>query len=250
MKYSLTFDPSDVTFVVTANNNYNFFIEPFIAFCNESNPGCNIEIWSDNIDDFNYNSKNVKINLLPPNYNVATYRYILEPSIKTKYTYISDIDIMHTELIQPFHLLHMQETDLPFSNIRRTNKGRTTRMSGLHFVESEKWYSTTKSMRENISPNGQDEEMLFQIVQSCYDMNKVSHGLSKRPVHGIHCSVGRNPRSPYASVGWEITSQKIAFFEHVIKKYGVFNSFFETNVCQPLLGQKTITRIKKARNEI
>lgn len=245
MKYSLSFDPSDLTFAVTANNNYNFFIEPFIAFCNESNPGCNIEVWTDKPEDFNYTNSNVKINLLPTNYHVATYRYVVEPSFKTKYTYISDIDIMHTELVQPFHLLHMKETGLPFSNIRRTNKGRTTRMSGLHFVESEEWYSKTKTIRENIATNGQDEEMLFKIVDSTFDMNKVSCGLSKRPVQGIHCSVAQNPRKPYASVGWEITSQKIAFFENVIKKHGVFNSFFETNVCAQLMDQKTITRIKK-----
>lgn len=245
MKYSLSFDPSDLTFVVTANNNYNFFIEPFIAFCNESNPGCNIEVWTDKPEDFNYTNSNVKINLLPTNYHVATYRYIVEPSFKTKYTYISDIDIMHTELVQPFHLLHMQETGLPFSNIRRTNKGRTTRMSGLHFVKTEEWFLKTKPIRDIVTPNGQDEEMLFQIVDSVYDMNKVSKGLSNRPVHGIHCSVGRTPRKLYASVGWEITSQKVAFFENVIKKYGVFNKFFETNVCEPLLGKKTLTRIKK-----
>lgn len=247
MKRSLTFDPSELTFVVTANNDYNFFIEPFIAFCNESNPGCNIEIWTDDPTKFDYSAYNVKINLLPSNYHVATYRYILEPSFNTKYTYISDIDIMHTELIQPFHLLHMQETKLPFSNVRRTNKGRTTRMSGLHFVETQEWYSKTRDIRKNIAPTGQDEEMLFQIVNSVYDMSKVSNGLANRPVQGIHCSVGRNPRKPYASVGWEITSQKAAFFENVIKKYGVFNEFFETNVCRPLMGEKTITRIKKIK---
>lgn len=245
MKQSLSFDTAELTFVVTANNNYNFFIEPFIAFCNESNPGCNIEIWTDKPKDFDYSNNNVKINLLPSNYHVATYRYILEPSIKTKYTYISDIDIMHTELVQPFHLLHMQQTSLPFSNIRRANKGRTNRMSGLHFIETEEWYSKTKAIREHISPTGQDEEMLFQIVNSAYDISKVSQGLSNRPVQGIHCSVGGKPRKPYASVGWEITSQKIAFFENVVKKYGVFNTFFEHNVCEPLLGARTTSRIKK-----
>lgn len=246
MKYNLLFNTEDLTFVTTANNNYNFFIEPFIKFCQESNPGCKVEIWSDASNIFNYLSdKNVRIHLLPKDYHVATYRYILEPTFLSKYVYISDIDIMHTELIQPFHLIHMHQTGLPFSNIRRTNKGRTNRMSGLHFVEREFWYSKTKDIRAAIQPNGQDEEMLFEITKSICNINEISQGLANRPVQGIHCSVAHNPRNPYSSVGWEITSQKVAFFENVVKKYGFFNDFFKEKVCVPLLGSKTLARIQK-----
>ena len=49
MKYNLNFDTSDLTFLTTANKSYLNFIEPFIKFCQESNPGCKIEIWVDDL---------------------------------------------------------------------------------------------------------------------------------------------------------------------------------------------------------
>lgn len=242
---SLNFDINELTIVSTANNEYLNFIEPFITFCNESNPKCNIELWADEPESFNYEKKNIKIHKLPKQYNAATYRYILEPTFNTKYVYISDIDIMHTEYIQPFHLMHMQETNLPFSNVRRNNKGRTHRMSGLHFVEKDTWYKKTKTIRNIIEPNGQDEEMLFKIVSEVFDIEKVSKGLANRPIHGIHCSVAGKPRNPYSSLGWEITSQKLAFFENVIRKHGTFNRYFEEKVCIPLFDKRFIDKIKK-----
>jgi len=245
MKYNLSFDTADLTFVTTASNSYINFVEPFITFCKESNPCCKIEIWVDNPNKVSFDITDVKIHQLPDNYNVATYRYIAEPTFDTKYTYITDIDIMHTEFVQPFHLWHMNSTDLPFSNVRRDDKGRTDRMSGLHFVKTSEWYTATKQTRKNIEPTGQDEQMLLEIASSLFDINAISSGLANRPVHGIHCSTEGKPRDPYAKLGWEITSQKVAYFKNVILKHGVFNEYFKTKVCIPLLGKKFIDKMNK-----
>jgi hypothetical protein len=217
MKIDLSFDTAELTFCTTANKKYLNFVEPFIAFCTESNPDCKIEIWVDSPSKFTVENSNVRIHQLPKNYHVATYRYVLEPSFQTLHTYITDIDIMHTEYVQPFHITHMNQTGLPFSNIRRDKKGRTNRLSGLHFVETIPWYQKTKETREKIIPKGQDEEMLFQIVDSVWNITDVSNGLANRPVHGIHCSTEGKPRNPYSKLGWEITSQKVAFFIMLLK---------------------------------
>jgi hypothetical protein len=238
MIHNLEFDTSQLTFIAAANKGYVNFIEPFIIFCKESNPQCKIEIWADEPQRINYVDSNVRIHQLPKNYNPATYRYITEPTYETQHVYITDIDIMHTEFVQPFHLLHMETTGLPFSNIRRSKKGETTRLSGLHFVKRLQWYTATKDKRSTINLKNQDEKILFEIAASSFDIEKFSNGLANRPVHGIHCSTEGKPRSPYAKLGWELTSQKVAFFEEVIKKHGTFNEYFEKQVCEPLLGRK------------
>jgi len=245
MQYNIAFDTSQLTFITTANNLYINFVEPFIYFCKASNPGCKIEIW---VDDPNavahINDSNVRIHQLPTNYHVATYRYIVTPTYKTRHYYITDIDIMHTELIQPFHALQMQQTGLPFSNVVRTKKGTNSaeRMSGLHFVKDE-WYHATRNIRPSIEPKGQDEEMLYLITSKVYDVKAIPRGLANRPVQGMHCSVGRNPRE---KVAWELTSQRTAFIqEHIIKSKTTFNEFFEKNVVRPLLSDKVIDKLKK-----
>lgn len=245
MRHTVTFDTEQLTFITTANNLYINFVEPFIYFCKVSNPGCNIEIWVDDLDAVSHiRDSKVRIHRLPTNYHVATYRYILTPTIQTKHYYITDIDIMHTEFIQPFHILQMQKTGLPFSNVVRHRKGEHSaeRLSGLHFVKDE-WYDATKNIRPGIQPKGQDEEMLYQIASKAYDITTVPRGLGNRPVQGMHCSVGRNPRE---KVSWELTSQRIEYIkEHIIKSGTMFNDFFEKSVIRPLLSDKVIDKLKK-----
>lgn len=245
MQYTVTFDTSDLTFITTANNLYINFAEPFVHFCKVSNPGCKIELWVDNVDAIAHlREQNVRIHQLPTDYHVATYRYIVTPTFKTKHYYITDIDIMHTELIQPFHILQMQKTGLPFSNVVREKKGERSaeRLSGLHFVKDE-WYEKTKNIRPSIEPKGQDEEMLYQIASKAYDIKAIPRGLGNRPVQGMHCSVGRNPRE---KIAWELTSQRVAYIkEHVIKSTTTFNKFFEQKVIRPLLSDKVVDKLKK-----
>lgn len=246
MQVNLSYNTEDLTFLTTCNRDYHKFVDPFIHFCKLSNPGCKIEIWAENPDILKHiKDADVRIHQLPLTYHVATYRYIAEPTFATKYTYITDIDIMHTEVVQPFHIKHMQDTGLPFSNIRRNKKGQTERLSGLHFVDTKIWYNATATIRPTIEPKGQDEHMLFTIAKSVFDINKVSKGLSNRPIHGIHCSVGRNAREPYSSKGWELTSQKLAVLVDEVNKVGMFNKFFEDRVCRKVIDPILCNQIAK-----
>lgn len=245
MKYITAFDTSDLTFITTANFAYVNFVEPFIHYCRLSNPGCYIEIWVDNLDSVKHITRDskLKIHQLPSEYHVATYRYILTPTFDTPFYYITDVDIMHTEFVQPFHLLEMQRTSLPFSNIiRHAKPGKPRRLSGLHFVKK-KWYNDTRAVRARTEPRGQDEEMLFEIADSVYNMSMVPRGLGHRPVHGMHCSVGKNPRD---KIAWELTSQRVAYIqEETLRSNTVFNDWFAEKVLRPLLGEKLMARVSK-----
>jgi len=187
MRYTLDYNTADLTFLSCCNGHYLNFVEPFIYFAKKSNPGCKIELFVPQPEIFK-KQKDVIFHKLPKG-RADVLRYIVEPTTNTKHTYICDIDIMHTEHVQPFHILHMEETNLPFSNIYRTNK--IDRLSGLHFVESEKWYAETKSARSKAPIKGQDETILHNITRETYPNAVFSEGLSKRPIHGIHVSVGR-----------------------------------------------------------
>mgnify|MGYP000090569126 CR=1 FL=1 len=236
MKFSLDYDTSDLTFFSCCDGHYLNFVEPFIYFAKKSNPGCKIELYVTDPDKFR-SQENVTFNRLPKG-RADVLRYILEPIEKTQHTYICDIDIMHTEHVQPFHLLHMQETNLTFSNIYRTNK--VNRLSGLHFVETSSWYSDTALARSKAPIKGQDETILHDITRASYPDVKFSLGLSKRPIHGIHVSVGR---PIYDIPGWEVTSDKLTYFKETIEESGEFNPWFTENVVNKLLPSKKRKKI-------
>jgi hypothetical protein len=232
MKIDLNFDTADLTFLTCATGKYLNFIDPFIFFAKRSNPNCHIEIF---VSDPNLMKKypNVTFNSLP-NGKADTLRYIVEPTNKTKYTYITDIDILYTELVCPFHLIYMKN-EFTFSNIVRTNK--TNRMSGLHFVLTDQWYFDTKQARSEANVNGQDENELYKIVKKTYPQINLSSGLGSRPVHGIHCSFGR---AIYKVPGWEITAQKLAYFDDALKESPKFCEWFYTNVANKILKNQDI----------
>jgi len=231
MNFNINVNTDELNIISCVSKNYKNFVEPFIAFCNESNPGIHIELWIDNPDKFSkFENEKIKIHKLPIK-NASAYRYIVEPTLKTKYTYISDIDILYTEIILPFHLIQIKKTGLPFSNIVRKNE---LRLSGLHFVDSEAWYRDTQKTRKNLEKLYHDEKMLYHIASENYDISKVPVGLVNRPVHGIHCSTEGKPRDPYSAFGWEITGQKIAMFDYVVERYGLFNEYFEEKIYKPL----------------
>lgn len=232
MKYNLNFDTSDLTFLTACDKKYLNFIEPYVYFADLSNPGCHFEIFVPDKSEVKTNNPNVTFNNLP-NGHSDVLRYIVEPTKPTRYTYITDIDILHTELVQPFHINFIEKTGNTFSNVKRTNKNE--RMSGLHFVETDKWYKDTEKARGDASKTGQDEHTLYKIIKQAYPNAILSESLMNRPVHGIHCSVGR---TIYDIPGWEVTSQRLAFFNEALKNSPEFNNWFTINVTNKLLPPK------------
>ncbi len=228
MQVNLNFNTNELTFLTCADGKYLQFIEPFIYFARKSNPDCHIEFFVPDSYTPSTTHVNVTFNVLP-NGRADTLRFIVEPTHKTKYTYITDIDILYTELVCPYHLIQMETEGHTFSNIQRTN--RKDRLSGLHFVNTELWYRDTMQARKQANPNVQDENVLYNIVKQTYPHATLKQGTAYRPVHGIHCSLNR----PDIRDGWELTGQKLIYFLEAIQDAPDFGEWFQNNVTQRLV---------------
>lgn len=124
-----------------------------------------------------------------------TVRFVTNPQIQDKYTYISDIDIISLDCnFALSHIAEMNRNNRSYSNIVR--KG-TKRLSGLHFCLSESMYPLDLM---GVDISGVDEEVLYQIVQKKSYIDTKS---TFRPVHGIHMSPNRvSVRGRVDSPGW------------------------------------------------
>ena len=113
----------------------------------------------------------------------ATVRFITEPVIKDKYTYISDIDIV--SLDRNFYESHIEDMRLhnrTYSNIIRKD---IPRLSGLHFCETEKQYPLDLT---GIDIAGWNEVILLEVTARNQHLD---YETTWRPVHGIHMSANR-----------------------------------------------------------
>jgi len=233
MRDNSTYSNKDLTFLTCVDKEYINFLLPFCVFINNSNPGSKIEIFVHNkeiISNLTLPS-NVTLNLMPEG-NADTLRYIVSPTKFTKFTYITDVDILYTEPLIYFHLNIMKIYNINFSNVVRKNK--KNRMSGLHFVETSSWYNDTKNARKSANVYGQDESELYKITNLTYPNITIPSGLWARPIHGIHASLGRkNIHDP--ELGWELNSQRVDFFKKVIEENPYFSDWFDQKVTQKIM---------------
>jgi len=133
------------------------------------------------------------------NCNGGTLRFINEPTVHSKYVYISDIDIVTLESnVKDVHLNIMKKYSLPYSNMIRDNSYRLT---GLHFTPYENYYPIPDYTDLNYLLN-HDEVFLYHLMQKRFPDVKNNNKL--RPVHGIHMSPNRNPL--HKTVGWGLNS--------------------------------------------
>lgn len=113
----------------------------------------------------------------------ATVRFITNPSIQDKYTYISDIDIVSLDKdFYKSHIRDMQEHNRTYSNIVRKD---IHRLSGLHFCETKYQYPLDL---QGVDITGWNEVILMQVTQK---RQKLDYETTWRPVHGIHMSANR-----------------------------------------------------------
>ena len=205
----------DINFFTCCNNEYCNFI-PLFIFSNLYNiPNSHVEIGYDNWDVLNDESINILKEMYPNRFllrNVKfnpitikdkkfnsipnTIRFITEPLVKTKYVYISDIDILTLDKnILNIHLKNMENHNLKYSNIVRPRHGNFAslkRLSGLHFTPYENYYPIPEYLDLcELGYLNHDEAFLYEIVKKRYsDFNE---DLTFRPVHGIHISPNREP---------------------------------------------------------
>ena len=225
-----------LTFLTPATGNYVHFIRPFVYFAEISNPGCQFIFFVEDPDDptllrkssiiYHKTSSNVhpKVNRWLPNIPIKEM---------TKYTYICDVDILHTEEVMPFHVERLKGKT--FDNVERTDGMK--RLTGLHFVRTKPWYKDTREARKlkNFTKEDlqlkslRDEQILYRITKATYPDIEFEQGLENRPIHGIHCSIGRK--------NWMITYQQLSYFKLAMKNAPYFGEWFEENVVNRILNQ-------------
>ena len=211
----------EVNFYTCANNKYMDFAPIFILSNLFFNKDCFVEIGiseekyapiqkalniiNDNFsNDFLVRKVDFGLKIGNKNFKVLpnTVRFYTEPKIKSKYIYISDIDIINLESnICGIHTKNMERTGLPYSNIVRKNldtskdKDKKYRLSGLHFSPYGNYYPIPNF--QDLCQSGfliQDEIFLYQLVKKRY--KNFIYDEAFRPVHGIHVSPNRKPVDP------------------------------------------------------
>ena len=159
--------------------------------------------------------KITKINSIDLIFNNVTYRpipntvrFFIEPSVRTNYVYITDIDIICLEPnIVKIHTNNMKNKDLPYSNIVRPVKNENQvnkRLSGLHFTPYDNYYPIPNF--EDLCKKGllnHDEVFLYEIVKKRYP--DFLQNDKYRPVHGIHVSPNR---APEGNLNWGMSGLK------------------------------------------
>ena len=129
---------------------------------------------------------NYKINNHIPN----TYRFFEVPTIQSKYTYISDIDVMYLEEIL-YKYLDKWPPHLPYSNILRPKDN--CKLTGIVMVKNDKYYTDEfkKCQKKyyDMNYNENDEIILCKMCKEIHGLPDYS--FRYRPIYGIHFSPNR-----------------------------------------------------------
>ena len=160
-------------------------------------------------------------------------RFIVQPYIKNKYVYITDIDILifinnfYLELIDD-----LKRRKTKYSNIIRMNSQKLT---GLHFIEYDSYYPIDSLDYLN-NTNINDEILLYNIMKN--KKIKLDNVTQYRPVFGIHLSPNRKYVSSYGPiVGWGADNYKFQWIEYIKSR--------DFKYIYPLLDQTIKDKIKK-----
>ena len=193
--------------------HFEDFIIPFIFFSlfSSENAKCEIvvnrkEYIKENQEALNELVKvmgyRFKIREEKLNQKADVSRFLLQPTTKCDYTYISDIDILITEnSIEKYYNKIFSTIKLPYSNVKR---GDGPLLTGTFCVDTEKYYTQNmKSLMNSFNnknlQNQRDECVLFDIVSKVHGLptTSMNQDMQKyRPIHGIHTSLNRPPKAP------------------------------------------------------
>lgn len=220
-------------FFTACNGIYKEFIPLFILSHLYHNEDCFVEIGVDTmlkpdilkslqvITNFYPNKFSIHVMDFGPvkvegkSYNSIpnTIRFFHTPKTKSKYVYISDIDIicLRKELTD-IHVKDMEKLNLPYSNIVRPVKDQShphRRLSGLHFTTYDSYYPLPNY--DDLCQKGllqHDEVFLYELVKKRYPNFNTEN--TYRPVHGIHVSPNRNPTG---AMNWGMPNWKNQWYE-------------------------------------
>lgn len=222
----------ETLFYSHADEGYGHFVLPFIYFALVTNHNYSAEVWVDDkdryaegVDKLNHMfGERAKLNFLyhgRPDNN----RFLFQPETTKKYTYISDVDIITLDPEVSQYHRRLMGLRCYSNSIRPRVAGEPRRMSGVHFVESYRWYSFTKAARLRAYEGLSDEQILARIIFDTFpnDEKYLDAQGWNRPIHGIHMSPAREP---YSKPGWEITPRWIQTLEY-IKEHPTWPTFWD-----------------------
>ena len=239
---------NDLTlFSVIDNEKYEKFVIPFIFFPLLTNDNVKVEIRIKNINKFliKYHDalelldmyfpkrylllplEGEYVNILPCG---STARFYLTPELKSKWTKICDIDIMHVQsnIVDEFEELEKLSPESTYFALKRN---QSDKLSGTMCVKTESFYS--EEWKENLACYMQeittfdkwikkippfdashyyyDEFVNYDLVIPVHGLPVTIENVDVRPIQGIHMSPNRPPYKTLANPhfpDWEITDEK------------------------------------------
>ena len=177
-------------------------------------------------DNFLIRKPQHKLNKHIPN----TYRFFEVPTVQSKYTYISDIDITYMENILPKYLKTWPQ-NLPYHNIVRPPPHN--RLSGVMMVESDKYYiDVFKQCQQkyyDMNYRENDEKILYNLCKDIHGLP--DNSFNYRPVFGIHFSPNRGKGK---TMSLKIIKRYYDNFLNIANKY---QDLFKYDIFNNLLNQ-------------
>lgn len=219
----------DLCVLAYADINYYIFVIPYIYFCLKYNKNTIVEILLDDKNLFekeNENAIKYMDEIFPNRFILSqskkfrdvlpnSVRFLEQPTNKTKYVYIGDIDLLIFESILDVHLDLIRDNSLDFSNVIRKNSKRLT---GLHFIEYDKMYPLPYLEDIDLSHTN-DEELLYIIMER--KGRTLPVGFKKRPLLGVHFSLNR-------TITGDVSNSRISSFSRDLRLH--WNIFEYSNI--------------------
>lgn len=210
---------------------YEEFIVPFIFFALQSNPNSFVEVVVVKKATFSraFEKELTSLQAIcggqflirefsrPLNKHIPhTYRFLEVPTVLAKYTYIADIDIMFLEPIVENYLNMWPSGDPkpPYNNMVR--KG-TTRMTGVHFVITNEYFTEQLKKNQEILYNStptNDEMILYKLCELTFGPIDLEY--KWRRIYGIHFSPNRGPAKAMELITTQAYSKQ---FKALLEQY-------------------------------
>jgi hypothetical protein len=254
---------NDLTlFSVIDNEKYEKFVIPFIFFPLITNDNVRVEIRIKNCSKFlvkNNNALGLLDMYFPKRYVIlplegeyldilpcgSTARFYLTPELKSYWTKITDIDIMHIQshIVREFDELEKLSPESTYFALKRN---QSDKLSGTMCVKtasfySEEWKKHVDSYMKEITAQDKwskklppfdaphyyyDEFVNYDLVVPVHGLPVKLENVDVRPIQGIHMSPNRpayktlaNPHFP----DWEITPEKKNRIEEIMS-YRMFKA--------------------------
>ena len=115
-------------------------------------------------------------------------RFLVQPTLKTEYVYIGDVDIFLLEDVLDYQLNFMAKHQSDFGNVLRN----PNQLTGLHFIPYEKMYPVKVPPNTDLARTN-DEVLLCQLMREKNLRFPVKAAFEERKLHGVHISFYSRP---------------------------------------------------------